>query len=65
MLTDITQYNILAGYNISTNIRAFVKVTNILDEKYGGLNAIILDENLVYNPQLGRSIRFGLSYNLN
>lgn len=68
LFKDVDGYytiNIMAGYNISPNIRVFVKVTNILDEKYGGLNATILDENLVYNPQLGRSIRFGLSYNLN
>ena len=68
LFKDVDGYytiNIMAGYDISPNIRVFIKVTNVLDEKYGGLNATILDENLVYNPQLGRSIRFGLSYNLN
>ncbi|MQY80407.1 MAG: TonB-dependent receptor plug domain-containing protein [Bacteroidetes bacterium] len=57
--------NVVTSYNISNNVQGFVKITNLLDEKYGGLNATILDENLIYNPQLGRSIRFGLSYNLN
>ena len=57
--------NVLASYNISDNLCIFLKVTNLFDEKYGSVNATILDENLVYNPQLRRSIRFGLSYQLN
>lgn len=57
--------NVLTSYNISDNLGVFLKVTNLLDEKYGSVNATILNENLVYNPQLRRSIRFGLSYKLN
>lgn len=57
--------NILTSYNISDDLGIFLKVTNLFDEKYGSVNATILNENLVYNPQLRRSIRFGLSYKLN
>ena len=57
--------NLMGGYNISPELRAFIKVTNVFDEAYGGVNATFLGENLVYNPQLRRSIRIGLSYNLN
>jgi len=57
--------NVLASYNISDNLGIFLKVTNLFDEKYGSVNATILNENLVYNPQLRRSLRFGLSYKLN
>jgi len=57
--------NINLSYSLSPNLKAFIKVINVFDEKYGGMNATILKENLVYNPQLRRSFRFGLSYNLN
>ncbi len=57
--------NAMAGYNLSENLHVFLKVTNLFDEKYGSVNATILEENLVYNPQLRRSISFGLSYRLN
>jgi outer membrane receptor protein involved in Fe transport len=52
-------------YNLSDQLSAFVKVTNIFDEKYGNINATLLEENLVYNPQLRRTIRAGLSYRFN
>ncbi|KPK87793.1 MAG: hypothetical protein AMS27_01295 [Bacteroides sp. SM23_62_1] len=57
--------NLLTSYDISDNLGVFIKVTNLFDEKYGSVNATILNENLVYNPQLRRTIRFGLSYKLN
>ena len=57
--------NAMASYNISDNLSMFVKAINLFDEKYGNVNATILEENLIYNPQLRRSIRFGLSYQLN
>ncbi len=57
--------NVMTGYNISENLNIYLKVINLFDEKYGSVNATILEENLVYNPQLRRSIHFGLSYRLN
>ena len=57
--------NASTSYNLSDNLNVFLKVTNLFDEKYGSVNATILEANLVYNPQLRRSIRFGLSYRLN
>jgi hemoglobin/transferrin/lactoferrin receptor protein len=57
--------NVLTSYNLSDNLSMFLKVTNLFDKKYGNVNATILEENLVYNPQLRRSLRFGLSYRLN
>lgn len=56
--------NVLASYRLSSSLNAYVKVTNFLNEKYGSVNATFLDENLIYNPQLSRHIRFGLSYQL-
>ena len=57
--------NAVTSYSLSDNLSMFLKVTNLFDEKYGSVNATILEENLVYNPQLSRSIRFGFSYKLN
>jgi outer membrane receptor for ferrienterochelin and colicin len=57
--------NAVTSYCLSDNLSMFLKVTNLFDEKYGSVNATILEENLVYNPQLSRSIRFGFSYKLN
>ncbi len=57
--------NAVTSYNLGDNLSVFLKVTNLFDEKYGSVNATILEENLVYNPQLSRSIRFGFSYKLN
>lgn len=57
--------NASASYFLSNDLNVYVKVTNLLDEKYGSVNATIQEVNLVYNPQLRRSIRFGLSYRLN
>ncbi|HDR89727.1 MAG TPA: hypothetical protein ENN63_08905 [Bacteroidetes bacterium] len=68
LFKDVDGYyamNVMASYNLSPELRAFIRVTNLFDEAYGGVNATLLEENLVYNPQIRRSIRIGLSYNLN
>jgi outer membrane cobalamin receptor len=57
--------NVMTSYQLSDQLNVFVRVTNLFDEKYGGVNATFIDENLIYNPQLRRNIRFGLSFNLN
>lgn len=56
--------NVLMSYRLSNSLNVYVKVINVFNEKYGSVNAIYLDENLIYNPQLARHIRFGLSYQL-
>lgn len=57
--------NAVASYKLSEQLNLFVKATNIFDEKYGGVNVSLLEPGLVYNPQLRRTIRFGLTYKLN
>ncbi len=57
--------NVLVSYGLSNTLNVFMKVTNLFNEKYGSVNATFLDENLIYNPQLRRYVRFGLSYRLN
>lgn len=55
----------LINFSVSDKLRVFGKITNIFDEAYGGLNATGTDADLPVNPQLGRSIRAGLTYNFN
>jgi len=54
---DFTSY-----YQISRYFRMNLKITNVFDAKYGGIDATGSDVDLRYNPQLGRNIRFGFSY---
>ena len=55
----------VANYKIGFNLNSFVKINNILDEKYGGPGYSGMNTPLPYNPQIGRSIIFGLTYTLN
>ncbi|HUS86647.1 MAG TPA: TonB-dependent receptor, partial [Bacteroidales bacterium] len=57
--------DLLARYRFSNDLSAFIMVNNLFDEKYGGIGVSRLDANLPYNPQLGRNIRFGLTYTWN
>ncbi len=56
--------NVLLSYNLSNRLNVYANVINLFNEKYGSVNASYLDENLIYNPQFTRHIRFGLSYRL-
>jgi outer membrane receptor for ferrienterochelin and colicin len=55
----------LASYKISNSLCAYIKVINLFNEEYSGLNSSSLIEDIPYNPQLGRNIRLGLTYSLN
>ena len=57
--------NVLWGYELSNSLQLYVKVTNFFNEKYGSVHATFVDENLIYNPQLSRHVRVGLSYRFN
>jgi len=59
-LMDIT-----ANYKIGENLRTFIRINNLFDEKYGGLGVTGLSTDLPYNPQMRRYLRIGLTYNLN
>lgn len=57
--------DVVANYKAGANLSGFIKVNNIFDEKYGGPVYSGLNTPLIYNPQAGRSIHFGLTYSLN
>jgi hemoglobin/transferrin/lactoferrin receptor protein len=49
---------------INKNLSGIIKVLNVFDAQYGGIDAIGMDVDLQYNPQLRRNIRLGLTYTL-
>jgi outer membrane cobalamin receptor len=55
----------LISYKFGQSLCGFVKITNLFNEKYSGLNVTGQKEDKLYNPQFGRNIRIGLSYALN
>ena len=57
--------DIILNYRFSENLRTFIKIDNLLDEKYGGLGVSGLATELPYNPQMRRHIKIGLTYDLN
>jgi hemoglobin/transferrin/lactoferrin receptor protein len=57
--------DLVANYKFGTNLNGFIKVNNILDEKYGGPVYSGMRTSLPYDPQTGRSIQFGFTYTLN
>ncbi|HPC97471.1 MAG TPA: TonB-dependent receptor [Bacteroidales bacterium] len=57
--------DVVADYGIGSNLSVFMKVTNLLNERYGGPVYSGMNTPLPYNPQAGRSFQFGLTYKLN
>jgi outer membrane receptor for ferrienterochelin and colicin len=57
--------DIVANYRFGNNLGTFIKVRNIFDERYGGPIYSGMNTPLPYNPQTGRTIMIGFTYNLN
>jgi outer membrane receptor protein involved in Fe transport len=55
----------ILNYSFGRHLTAYVKVLNFFDEKYTGVNAGGLNDNLPLNPQLRRNVRIGLTYEMN
>ena len=53
-----------ARYSFNKNLSTFLKITNMFDAQYGGLNATGFDVDLKYTPQLGRNIQIGVSFKI-
>lgn len=50
------------GYKVQHYLNAYIKVKNIFNAKYGGIDAWGLDTDLRYNPQYGNTVQFGLIF---
>ena len=57
-------YNLDLTYsiNLSKNLHAMAKVTNVFNTQYGGIDSKEMDVDLQYNPQLLRNLRLILTY---
>lgn len=54
--------DLLLSYKLGRFVNAFVKIRNLFDAKYGGIDARGADVDLDYNPQVGRNIHFGITF---
>ena len=54
----------LSSYQFNKYFQTFVKVRNVFDTAFAGIEPTGLDVDLPYNPQPGRNIQFGISFNL-
>ena len=53
------------GFRFHKNLNGFIRVINLFNAKYGGIDATSMDADLRYNPQLGTATKIGLSFILN
>lgn len=58
-------YNLDVALSIkmTKNLSGLVKVSNLTNTLYGGMDALTMDVDLAYNPQLLRTFSFGVTYN--
>jgi len=56
--------DMVARYKWSKNVYTCLKILNVFNTQYGGIDATGLDIDLRYNPQLGRNIQLGVNFNL-
>lgn len=50
---------------LSNHFLMYINAQNIFDREFAGLDATGTPDDLLYNPQPGRMIRFGVNYNMN
>ena len=55
----------ITTYKLSRNFMGFFRINNIRNTKYAGLNPTGTTDDLLFNPQEGRTFRIGLNYRLN
>jgi hemoglobin/transferrin/lactoferrin receptor protein len=53
------------SFKFSKNLSGFIKMINITNESYGGMEATGFDADLKYNPQYGSNVRLGLTLAIN
>ncbi len=56
--------DVITRYKVSKNFRGYVKVKNVFNRKYAGIDATGTIDDLNYNPQSLRTLSFGLSYRI-
>lgn len=51
-------------YHLTRNFQTFFQIRNLLRDEYGGISATGTGDDLQFNPQMGRTLWVGLSYDL-
>lgn len=54
--------DLVLSAKFTKKLSAMMKVTNVTNELYGGMDAFEMDVDLNYNPQLLRTFTFGITY---
>ncbi|MEM9024835.1 MAG: TonB-dependent receptor, partial [Bacteroidota bacterium] len=54
-----------ARYKLNKHFQVYLKVNNALNKEYAGISATGTLYDLVYNPQLRRTLEYGLSFRFN
>lgn len=50
------------GYKFGKHFTSYIKILNVTNAEYGGIDATRTDVDLPYNPQYKRNFRFGINY---
>jgi len=58
-------WDMRAQLYLSNHFLVYLQMQNMFNRHYAGLDATGTPDDLLYNPQPGRLLRFGLNYNLN
>ena len=58
-------WDAMARLYLSNHFLIYFHVQNIFSKHYAGLDATGTADDLLYNPQQGRLVRFGVNYNMN
>ena len=57
--------DLLMRYELNRNFKIYVKLNNVFNNKYPGLNATNTPDDLLFNPQELRVFRMGMNYKMN
>lgn len=58
-------WDVMLRVFLSKNFLVYINGRNIFNRHYAGIDATGTPDDLLYNPQQGRLLRFGVSYNMN
>ena len=64
-LAKFTTWDLVGRIYLSNHFLVYCNIQNIFDREFAGLDATGTVDDLLYNPQPGRFVRFGVNYNMN
>jgi outer membrane receptor for ferrienterochelin and colicin len=64
-LRKYTTWDVVGRVYLSNHFLVYFNFQNVFDREHQGLDATGTQDDLLYNPQPGRFVRFGVNYNMN